>query len=71
MRMRLSVDEYLESLQRHGSDTFAYLIDAGYPSKLVLAKAEKAASLGLCDFGIHPAYSWITPKGLERAKGKV
>lgn len=34
-----------------------------WSEKAVIAKMEQLADKGLTDYGVSPAYSWLTPKG--------
>jgi hypothetical protein len=61
----LSLRLFLNCVAVHGTTACAYLIEDGYPHKVVRAKAEKAARRGYVDYGTSPTACWITDKGRE------
>jgi hypothetical protein len=43
-------------------EAFRIAADA-WSEKAVIAKMEQLARKGIVDYGVSPAYSWLTPKG--------
>ena len=67
--MKLTMQRYLEAVAADRMTAAGALIAEGHHHKVVIAKAEKAASKGYTDYGTSCWYAWIEPKGEAFLRG--
>ena len=60
----LPMEVYLSALEQHRLGTHAYLLEVGYPEKLIVSKALKASAKGYADYGTTVRFCWINPEGV-------
>lgn len=64
--MNLPMAHFIETVQQYGIDTREALLAQGFHPKVITAKAEKAARLGLTEYGVVADRPWLTTEGKRR-----
>jgi hypothetical protein len=63
MSGKLTMRHFLKTVKVHRTGTREALLDEGYPSKVIYAKAKKAARMRYTDYGVVADRPWLTPHG--------